>query len=234
MSKAVFRFKQFSVRHSESGMKVGTDGVLLGAWAEAENPLNILDIGCGSGLIALMLAQRFDRAKITGVEISEEAAKEANFNFSESPFAHRCESINSSVQNFFSPGKFDLIVSNPPYFKWTHKGEPGRTAARQQSELDFESLLLHTERLLTLLGKAAFIIPRDSENHFLYIAESLGLYPLEITRVRGNPGSHFKRSLLGLGRFRKEPLRKELTVELSRNVYTREYIALTREFYLKM
>lgn len=234
MSKTVFKFKQFAVRHALSGMKVGTDGVLLGAWAEAENPIQILDIGTGSGLIALMLAQRFENAKVTGVEIAEEAAKEAEFNFKESPFLHRCKAIHSSIGEFNSEQKFDLIVSNPPYFKWTPTEESLRATARQQFSLDFEELLFHSNRLLSSKGKAAFVIPYDSENTFLSFAKDKSLYPRKIMRVKGNPDAPSKRSLLLLEREDRKPNLEELIIEQSRNTYTEEYISLTRDFYLKM
>lgn len=234
MPKTVFKFKQFAVRHGASGMKVGTDGVLLGAWAEAENPMHILDIGTGSGLIALMLAQRFKDASVTGVEITEEAAKEAELNFNESPFSNRCNAVHSAIRDFNSAHKFDLIVSNPPYFKWTPTEKSLRTTARQRGALDFEELLFHTHRLLSPQGKAAFVIPYESENDFLSLAEEMYLFPRNITRVKGNSDAPLKRSLLLLQREERKPEIKELIIELTRNTYTEGYISLTRDFYLKM
>ena len=215
-------------------MKVGTDGVLLGAWANAENPKKILDIGTGTGLILLMLAQRFPQAKLTGIEIDENAFEEAKFNVSESIFKERCEVVYSSLQEFSSEEKFDLIVSNPPFFELTHKENSSRNKARQQSDLNFKELIFHSEKLLSENGKFVVIIPFESETYFVELASELNLFPQEITRVKGNENADFKRSLLCFSRTNSKSEIDELTIEISRNVYTENYISLTRDFYLKM
>lgn len=234
MSKAVFKFKQFSIDQSKSAMKVGTDGVLLGAWANFEQPKTILDIGSGTGLISLMMAQRYPNAEITAIEINENAFQETQFNFSESRFSERCTAILSSLQNFRTDETFDFIVSNPPFFKRTHSEESARNFARQHSLLHFEELLFHTEKLLNSNGKAAFILPFENEAEFMKIAKKVGLFVEKITRVRGNENTAFKRSLLLLSRNFKEIEKNELIIETDRNVYTEDYIQLTKEFYLKM
>lgn len=215
-------------------MKVGTDGVLLGAWANSENPQKILDIGTGTGLILLMLAQRFPEAKSTGIEIDENAFEEAKFNVSESIFKERCEVVHSSLQEFNSEEKFDLILSNPPFFELTHKENSSRNKARQQSDLTFQELIFHSEKLLSKNGKFAVIIPFESETYFVELAFELNLFPQKITRVKGNKNADFKRSLLCFSRTNSKPEKDELTIEISRNVYTENYISLTRDFYLKM
>lgn len=215
-------------------MKIGTDGVLLGAWVNAENPKKILDIGTGTGLILLMLAQRFSQAKLTGIEIDENAFLEAQFNVSESIFKERCIVIHSSLQEFQSDEKFDLIVSNPPFFELTHKEISSRNTARQHSDLTFEQLLFHAEKLLNLDGKLAVIIPFESEEKFIKIAKNLKLFPQKITHVKGNENAQFKRSLMMFSRKNSEVEIDELVIEMSRNVYTQDYISLTKDFYLKM
>lgn len=215
-------------------MKIGTDGVLLGAWAGSLSPKKILDIGTGTGLILLMLAQRFPDAELTGIEIDEDAFEEAEFNISESKFVNRCKVIHSSLQDFESVEKFDLIVSNPPFFENSNPVKSARNLARQQSELSFEKLLLHTKRLLSSGGKAAFIIPFSAENEFLNLSRTNSLYPEKITHVRGNENSPVKRSLILFAENEFKTIRNELVIEISRNVYTPEYIELTKEFYLKM
>lgn len=215
-------------------MKIGTDGVLLGAWANAENPKKILDIGTGTGLILLMLAQRFHEAHLTGIEIDKNAFEEAEFNISESIFKKRCCVFHSSLQEFQSDEKFDLIVSNPPFFDWTHKEDSSRNTARQQTDLTFDQLLFHSEKLLSNYGKFAVIIPFDSEEKFIKSAKNLNLFPNKITHIKGNENTPIKRSLLLFSRNNSEVETDELIIEISRNVYTEDYISLTKDFYLKM
>lgn len=230
----MFRFKQFSILQEKSAMKIGTDGVLLGAWANAENPKKILDIGTGTGLILLMLAQRFSESKLIGVEIDENAFEEAKLNVSESIFKERCSVIHSSLQEFNSEEKFDLIVSNPPFFELTYHEISPRNTARQQSHLTFEQLLVHVEKLLSDLGNFCVIIPYESENYFIDLAENLNLFPQKIIYIKGNENATIKRSLMLFSRDKSEIKIDELVIEISRNVYTQDYISLTKDFYLKM
>lgn len=234
MSKTVFRFKQFEVSQEKSAMKIGTDGVLLGAWANATNAKRILDVGTGTGLISLMLAQRFPSAEIWGLEIDENAANEANLNFQNSPFTDRLNLVQNSLQNFESPQVFDFIISNPPFFDFTHPEISARNTARQQSDLTLKELLVHSNRLLSDKGKAAYIIPFEKEVEFLSFAQNLKLFPEKITRVKGNAQTAFKRSLILFSHENLEIEWAELIIEIERNVYTEEYIQLTRDFYLKM
>src|SRR5690606_6306895 len=234
MNRHLFKFKKFSILQEKSAMKVGTDGVLLGAWANTENPLKILDIGTGTGLILLMLAQRFPDSELTGIEIDKNSFEEANFNVSKSIFDKRCKIILASLQEFDPQEKFDLIVSNPPFFELTHRENSSRNTARQQSDLTFEELLFHTEKLLSHEGKFALIIPFESENYFKFLASKFNLFPNKITRIKGNKNTQFKRSLLLLSRIQSEIKKDELIIEISRNNYTPDYISLTKDFYLKM
>lgn len=215
-------------------MKIGTDGVLLGAWANAENPKKILDIGTGTGLILLMLAQRFTESELTGIEIDVNAFEESKFNISQSKFHQRCEVFHSSLQKFNSEDWFDLIVSNPPFFELTHKENSSRNTARQQSDLTFKELIFNAEKLLSDDGKFAVIIPFESESYFILLASNFNLYPQKITRVKGNENAAFKRSLILFSRNNSEVEIDELVIEISRNVYTEAYISLTKDFYLKM
>ncbi len=215
-------------------MKIGTDGVLLGAWATAENPKKILDIGTGTGLILLMLAQRFPEAHLTGIEIDKNAFEEAEFNISNSKFHHQYGVYHTSLQAFETVEMFDLIVSNPPFFDWTHKEDSSRNTARQQADLTFEQLLFHSEKLLSSDGKFAVIIPFDSEEKFIKSAKILNLFPNKITHIKGNENTPIKRSLLLFSRDNSEVEADELIIEISRNVYTEDYISLTKDFYLKM
>ncbi len=241
MRKSVFKFKEFEVTHEKSAMKIGTDGVLLGAWVHApacgtavENPKKILDIGTGTGLIALMLAQRFPNAQLKGIEIDKNASEEAKHNVSESKFGKRISVVQTSLQDFVSDEKFDLILSNPPFFELTHKETSARNKARQQSDLTFEELIFYAEKLLAKKGKLSIIIPFESVSYFTELASKFHLFPEKITHVKGNENAAFKRSLLLFSRDKSAVQTDELTIEISRNVYTEDYISLTKDFYLKM
>lgn len=234
MSKNIFKFKQFEIIQEKSAMKIGTDGVLLGAWAEIENPKNILDIGSGTGLISLMMAQRFPQAKIKAIEIEKNAFEESKINFEYSPFAERCKVQHTSLQKFTTEEKFDLIVSNPPFFELTHKIDSNRNLARQQLNLSFDELLFHAESLMDIKGSIACIIPYSNEKTFLSIAENSNLFPEKITRVKGNKEVEFKRSLIQLKKEKTRTIIDQLIIEKERNIYTSAYIDLTKDFYLKM
>ena len=148
-----FIFKQFKIQQDNTAMKVGTDGVLLGAWADSENATNILDIGTGTGLIALMLAQRNLKANITAIEIDEQASLQASENFNNSPWEIRLSIKNLKLQDFVVEEKFDLIVSNPPFFNNTFQANSSeRNIARQTETLSFNELLKNTASLLSENG----------------------------------------------------------------------------------
>ncbi|MDO3694473.1 methyltransferase [Wenyingzhuangia sp. chi5] len=231
----MFQFKQFSISQDKSAMKVGTDGVLLGAWAPITKANHILDIGTGTGLIALMLAQRNEIAKIDAVEIAENAFTEAQLNFSNAPWSNRLKVFNSSLQSFKSDVQYDLIVSNPPYFTDTYQNEDAeRTLARHVDNLSFQDLLFYTASLLTEKGTCAFIIPFSEESNFINLAKDQNLYIHKITRVKGRADVPVKRSLLYFAKEHKDCTKNELVIELDRHVYTSDYINLTQSFYLKM
>lgn len=215
-------------------MKIGTDGVLLGAWVNVAEPKRILDIGTGTGLIALMLAQRFPKAIITGIDRDTDAFEESGFNFSSSIFSDRLTTVHSSVQIYNPVHKFDLIVSNPPFFEPNHIDGSARSYARQQSELSFEELIENCDRLLNEDGRCGFIIPYSSTEKFIETAFKNHLLIERITLVKGNSNSEFKRSLLLFSRNKVVPQTDELVIEVGRNIYTEDYTALTRDFYLKM
>lgn len=231
----MFRFKQFSIKQDKSAMKVGTDGVLLGAWTPLKEEQSILDVGTGTGLIALMLAQRNSQANIHAVEVEEEACTEASYNFSNSSWSNRLQLFKQSFTSIQLDQKYDLIVSNPPYFTDTFKDKATeRTLARHVGDLTFKSLLEKVYDLLNDDGTCAFVIPYKEEACFLELAKELGLFKRKITRVKGRENLPYKRTLVCLGK--KEAICEEdvLVIEIDRHVYTKEYIALTKSFYLKM
>ena len=238
MSKS-FEFKEFTVEQDLCAMKIGTDGVLLGAWATVSEKTNsILDIGAGTGIIALQLAQRSNAAIIDALEIDDDAYEQATTNFENSPWSDRLFCYHASFIEFIEEidDKYDLIVSNPPFYTEKYKTQnKKRDLARFSDALPFDHLLFGVSKLLSDKGKAAFIIPFSSENKFLEIANSFNLFVNKITRVKGTPQSEFKRSLLELSFYKNNNvLEEELTIEKNRHEYTEEYKSLTKSFYLKM
>lgn len=220
-------------------MKVGTDGVLLGAWTPIENnPFNMLDIGAGTGIIALMLAQRSNVEQIDALEIDENAYEQAVNNFENSPWSERLFCFHAGLDEFVEEpeDEYDLIVSNPPFYSENYKTECNqRDLARFQDAMPFEDLIEAAALLLSENGIFSVIIPFKEEEKFLALAFQYELYPIKITRVKGTPTSEIKRSLLAFSRNAIATIpTDELTIEIARHVYTPEYIALTKEFYLKM
>ena len=237
MSK--FQFKKFSVQQDQCAMKIGTDGVLLGAWAPVEqNPFSVLDIGTGTGIIALMLAQRSNAAQIDALEIEEYAYEQATDNFENSPWNDRLFCFHAGLDEFMEEpeDEYDLIVSNPPFYAEDYKtNDEQRDLARFQDALPFEDLIEAADLLLSENGILAVIIPFKEEERFLALAHEFELYPTKITRVKGTPTTEIKRSLLAFKRFELPTLHSdELIIETARHQYTTEYIELTQEFYLKM
>lgn len=237
MSK--FQFKNFFVEQDRCAMKIGTDGVLLGAWAPIDNhPFSILDIGTGTGIIALMLAQRSAAQQIDALEIDEDAYEQATDNFENSPWNDRLFCFHAGLDEFIEEpeDEYDLIVSNPPFYSEDYKTENySRDLARFQDAMPFEQLLEAADLLLSENGILAVIIPFKEEENFMALANEFELYPLKITRVKGTPTTEIKRSLLAFSRNKTTDLSiDELVIETARHVYTPDYIALTKDFYLKM
>lgn len=233
-----FQFKQFSIRQDKTAMKVGTDGVLLGAWTPLEPHCNrILDIGAGTGLIALMLAQRSTAETIDAIEIEPMAHEQCIENFEASPWGDRLFCYHADLVELIEEPEelYDLIVSNPPFHNTDITGEKtSRTTARQTEDLPFETLLYGAKTLLSPQGTFCCILPFIEETSFINLAKQFGLYPFKITRVKGNPKAPYKRSLLAF-QFRRNPLiEEELIIEQERHQYTEAYVALSKEFYLKM
>lgn len=218
-------------------MKIGTDGVLLGAWASlAHNPFSILDIGAGTGVISLMLAQRSD-ANIEAIEIDENAFEQCVVNFENSPWGDRLFCFHAGFDELVDEAEeqYDLIVSNPPFYsEEVSSGDEARNVARQNQSLPFNELLEGVSKLFSENGIFASIIPHKEESSFIQLAETFGLYPYRICRVKGNATTEIKRSLLEFSFTKVEPEISSLTIELKRHEYTAEYTALTKDFYLKM
>lgn len=233
-----FIFKQFTVHQNQCAMKVGTDGVLLGAWTSLENhPQSILDIGAGTGLIALQLAQRSTAETIDAIELDENAYEQCVFNFEASPWGDRLFCYHAGFDEFVDEieDKYDLIVSNPPFYsEEMGSGNVSRDQARQNSSLPFDGLVKGVSGLLSGKGIFSVIVPYKEEQRFVDLAQVSGLYPKRITRVKGNPQVEYKRSLMEFGFSKMAIEESELTIERVRHEYTEEYIRLTEAFYLKM
>jgi tRNA1Val (adenine37-N6)-methyltransferase len=235
----MFQFKQFSVEQDRCAMKIGTDGVLLGAWTPVENnPFNILDIGTGTGIIALMMAQRSGAQQIDALEIDEDAYEQATDNFENSPWNDRLFCFHAGLDEFVEEpeDEYDLIVSNPPFYSEDYKSnDDQRDLARFQDAMPFEQLVEAAALLLSESGILSVIIPFKEEDNFLALARECELYPIKITRVKGSSITETKRSLLAFTRDENTnfPI-DELIIETARHVYTPDYIALTKDFYLKM
>ena len=233
----MFKFKQFSVKQAQSAMKIGTDSVLLGAWTPLNHPQSILDIGAGTGLLALMLAQRCDALTIDAVEIDEQAYIECSENFEESPWGDRLFCYHASFEEFFTEmdESYDLIISNPPFYSTDYKTpEKARNTARFSDALPSKQLLEGVSRLLAVEGYFSVILPYSESEGFITLAATFGLFPQKITHTRGNEKSELKRSMM---LFARKPLPSYpihiFTIEKERGVYTDEYKELTKEFYLK-
>ena len=230
-----FRFKQFAVLNDRTAMKVGTDGVLLGAWCPVEGAQRALDVGTGCGVIALMVAQRNSEAHIDGIDIDPGAIEEATLNFAASPWSERLTAMMADFNHMTSTDRYDLIVSNPPYFTDSLlPPDAARTLARHTGSLSYRQLIEGAAQRLTDSGMLALISPTEAEGAIIEAAAFASLPVKNITRVIPVEGAAVKRSLWLLSR-REMPYREEnLTIAHRDGSFTSEYIALTRDFYLKM
>lgn len=235
MPNSSFKFKQFTVYHDRCAMKVGTDGVLLGAWTQVEYSKRILDVGTGTGLIAMQLAQRNAKAKIIAVEVDEAAAKQAQENVAQSPWADRIDVICNDFRWYQDECEFDLIVSNPPYFINALKcpGEQ-RRLARHAGELSYELLFRRSAQLLCKQGHVDIIVPSEVEKAVVDTAWNYKFYLQRRLHVFTKPGKPCRRALLSFGFQEEECVEESICIETDHNEYTPEYIALTKDFYLKM
>jgi len=266
MSTTFFRFKQFTVWHDRCAMKVGTDGVLLGAWCcqsgnrekvignkGTSEAVRILDVGTGSGLIALMIAQRFPEAQIDAIDIAPDAIEQATYNFSLSPWsdrlhAHLCPLQQvSPLRGDLEGSSYSLIVSNPPYFVSSLKNpDHGRELARHTDTLSYTDLLQHSARLLSDNGTLALILPASEEQNIIRLAATYGLYPTRLTRVFSKPTKSTPIRILIEFSPRtcsssaascseassKLPLISALCLESPTSPRSEEYAELTKDFYL--
>jgi len=243
MSSRPFQFKQFTVNQDKCAMKIGTDSVLLGAWTSlTNNPESILDIGSGTGVIALMLAQRSRTVPIAigiidAVEIDDNAYEQCVENFENSPWSDRLFCYHASIQEFADEvdDKYDLIISNPPFYQDDYKsGNEQRDLARFEDSMPIEHLVVCVSKILSESGVFSVIIPVKEENKFIDLASKSNLFPNKLLHVKGNPSSKIVRSLIEFSFVQSGIKKEEITIETTRHQYTQEYIDLTKDFYLKM
>jgi tRNA1Val (adenine37-N6)-methyltransferase len=235
MSQNDFRFKQFTVKQDRCAMKVGTDGVLLGAWTRPGNARTILDVGTGTGLIALMIAQK-SLAVIDAIDIDKPATEQAEENFSLSPWSDRLNAIHESIQDYsrHTSKRYDLIVSNPPYFMGAHPApDEARNVARHMDEtLSIEELTSSVKKLLEPNGRFCVILPFIEGMKFLEYAETHGLYANHLTKVKTKSDKAEKRLMMEFEMVRRNMVEDELTIQESDDSYTDQYINLTLDYYV--
>jgi tRNA1Val (adenine37-N6)-methyltransferase len=241
MSQQPFAFKQFTVAQDQCAMKIGTDGVLLGAWTSlSHKPSTILDIGAGTGVISLQMAQRSFADSIDAIEIDAEAHEQCTHNFEQSPWADRLFCYHATAQEFASEieEKYDLIISNPPYFEAPNKenNQPieAREKARFTDTLPFQHLAVCAAHLLSEKGIFTVILPKQKEKIFVELAQQHGLFLNRVCNVRGTSKAPIKRCLLEFSATKNNTITEELIIEITRHQYTADYIKLVQDFYLKM
>ena len=233
----MFAFKQFKIYQDKTAMKVGTDGVLLGAWVDAAGVKKVLDVGTGTGLIALMTAQRNKEALIDAIDIDGDACEQAKENVKNSPWPERVKVFHSSLEEFArnKNERYDLIVCNPPYFINSKKSKgKQRRLARHADELTPDDLFRFGFDLLSDKGKLGMIFPFENKEMLISAARNRRLFPVRILNVRHNSEKDFVRVLISFSKIGKGTVtEKDIAVETGRrHEYTKEFSELVREFYL--
>lgn len=233
-----FKFKKFTVNQDRCAMKIGTDSVLLGAWTSVTHqPFSVLDIGSGTGILSLMLAQRTTAEIIEAIEIDDDAYEQCTDNFENSPWNDRLFCFHASLLEYIEAvdEKFDLIICNPPFYSENYKtNDTSRNLARFSDAMPLEHIIFAVAHFLSDNGKFSIVIPNKLEERFIEEAELIDLYPNRILHVRGNPNTKIKRSLIEFSFQNSMPKTSELIIETERHKYTDDYISLTKDFYLKL
>jgi tRNA1Val (adenine37-N6)-methyltransferase len=238
MSFQPFHFKQFKINQDRCAMKVGTDSVILGAHTSLKKkPKSILDIGAGTGILALMLAQRGNSDTIDAVEIDDKAFEQCTHNFEDSPWNDRLFCYHASIEDFSEEvtDVYDLIITNPPYHSEDFKSHNvQRDLARFQDALPFTTLMECVSKLLSKTGIFSIIIPFEEEDKLISLALNYALFANDILRVKGHVSAPVKRSIIEFSFVKNKCVFNELIIEKKRHDYTVDYIDLTKDFYLKL
>ncbi|WP_343747717.1 methyltransferase [Fluviicola sp.] len=230
---SVFQFKHFQIQQQHAALKVGTDAMILGAFCHWDAPGKLLDIGTGTGVLTLMCAQRFPFREITGLEISEEAVRDAQINAQNNPFDSPISIVHQAVQDFQPDHLFDAIISNPPFFENSLPNEDAqKSLARHTASLPFPELIRHIDRLLTPEGSAWIIVPDTAEIQLETLASKNGLFIKKKIHVEGKPGKHV-RTIYCFSRIDSPAEISEFTIRTDSGTYSDAYKVLTKEFHNK-
>jgi tRNA1Val (adenine37-N6)-methyltransferase len=233
-----FKFKQFTIEHDKCAMKVGTDSIMLGSWVQTNNAQRILDIGTGSGLLGIMLAQKTqDTCLIDGIDIDAEAILQAKGNAKHCPWSERLTFQHTSIQHFPVETGYDLIVSNPPYFPVNLSANkihstPNRLNARQTVELDHSTLLQEVAKSLSASGTFCCVLPADVVKEFLLSAESVGLFCTRELQVQTKQQANVSRFLLEFSPIKDTKNSEKMSIYNHLGSYSKEYIVLCKDYYL--
>ena len=235
----IFYCKQFQISQAKSAMKISTDSLLLGSWAVIPKNCNsALDIGSGTGIISLMLAQKTNNCQIDAIEMDKNSYEESCDNFKNSCWSNRLSCFQTSWQDFVqldSQKKYDLIISNPPFYSENlPTNHSAKHVAKFQSSLPFDELIFGVSKFLSNDGFFCLIIPYKEKTKFIQLAENQNLFVIKNTDVKGNEFVDFKRSLLAFSKNKSTYEIDELILETKRNQYTEKYKNLTKEFYLNL
>ena len=225
-----FRFQKFDIIQHKNVFRVGTDGVLLGALCQVENAQQILEVGTGTGLISLMLAQRNANAEITALDLNEDAVKLAQENFKNSPFSDKLQVFHQDFKIFESQEKFDFVVCNPPFFEENNSVKD--ILARQQVELTFRNLIKKASKILSSEGIFSVIIPSESAQEFENIAEYFDLHLVRKINIFGIENGSLKRNVLEFSKKKSALETLDFTIEKSPRKYSDQYLELTKEFHV--
>lgn len=225
-----FRFQQFSIQQSKDVFRVGTDGVLLGAMCNVKNAKKILEIGTGTGLISLMLAQRNVSAKISAIDINENAVKLASENFRNSIFNENLKVELKDFKNFETNENFDLVVCNPPFFEENASAKD--VLARQQVELNFRNLVEKSTEIITKKGILSIILPSEAATDVKSLAEEFNLYLVREINIFGIEGGNLKRNILEFSLAQKPLEISDFVIEKSPREYSDQYLNLTKNFHV--
>ena len=225
-----FRFQKFDIIQHENVFRVGTDGVLLGALCQVENAQRILEVGTGTGLISLMLAQRNANAEITALDLNEDAVKLAQENFKNALFSERLNVFHQDFKTFESQKEYDFVVCNPPFFEENNSVKD--ILARQQVELTFRNLIEKASKILSSEGIFSVIIPSESAQEFENLAEDFDLYLVRKVNIFGIENGALKRNVLEFSKKKSALETLDFTIEKSPRKYSDQYLELTKEFHV--
>jgi len=235
MSDSTFRFRYFTIHQEKCAMKVGTDAVLLGSWVRTGGAGTILDIGTGSGIIALMLAQKSE-AWIDAIDVDEGAYLQAKENFRISPWFERMDIQQCSLQHYAdtTERRYDLIVSNPPYFMSSKPSEESRTTARHAEKLPFPELISGVKKLLQTSGRFCVILPYKEGMDFMDLAQSKGLFCHRLARVRTVADKPEKRLMMEFNQRFGLLTEEEIVIQQDDHRYSDQYLEMTKDYYINL